>query len=352
MSLLLEVLRAPNAVRTFDNARWNLCMREIRAQGLCARVSYLLEDAGLLTHCPEQIRTELLAQRFKVEFIQAQIRQEQRKVRKALSGTNIPVILLKGAAYAQIGLPMARGRSFADLDIMVRHGDLERAETALAAAGWLTFKIDPYDQRYYRRWMHEIPPMRHPARDIELDVHHGILPLTSRLKPNPDLLWDQATALAMAPFHVLGPEDMLLHSAAHLLHDGEIRGELSGLLDLHDLIGQFTAEPGFWTRLMERADALQLGRPLHYGLSLCRSLFATVIPPEALQAAGQFAPNPTTNALVQTLAKRALEPRYPLRRPATVSGWLLYLRSHWLRMPPGLLSAHLLRKALRRSPPQ
>jgi len=81
-------------------------------------------------------------------------------------------------------------------------------------------------------------------------------------------------------------------------------------------------------------------------------MFSTAIPPEALQAAGQFAPNPTTNALVQTLAKRALEPRYPLRRPATVSGWLLYLRSHWLRMPPGLLSAHLLRKALRRSPPQ
>jgi len=27
--------------------------------------------------------------------------------------------------------------------------------------------------------------------------------------------------------------------------------------------------------------------------------------------------------------------------------WLLFVRSHWLRMPPGLLAAHLLRKAFR-----
>lgn len=349
MSLLLDVLRAPDTTQTFDNVHWNLCMREIRAQHLCPRVSYVLEDAGLLSSCPEPIRSELLAQRFTVEFVQAQIRQELRKVRKALSGTNIPVILLKGAAYAQTGLPLARGRSFSDLDILVRRGDLESAETAFTGAGWKTLKVNRYDQRYYRRWMHEIPPIRHPARDVELDVHHGILPLTSRLKPDPDLLWNEATPLAMQPFHVLCPEDMLLHSAAHLLHDGEIRGELSGLLDLHDLIGQFASVPGFWSRLIERAGALQLGRPLYYGLSLCRTFFGTAIPPDAFEAAYRFAPNSVTDAVMQTLAKRALEPRYPQRRPATVSAWLLYLRSHWLRMPPGLLTAHLLRKAMRGS---
>jgi hypothetical protein len=47
------------------------------------------------------------------------------------------------------------------------------------------------------------------------------------------------------------------------------------------------------------------------------------------------------------LVPRVLEPRYPTRRPARLSAWLLFLRSHWLRMPPGLLAAHLLRKGLR-----
>ena len=53
------------------------------------------------------------------------------------------------------------------------------------AHGWLRMKIDPYDDRYYRVWMHEIPPLRHRERKTEIDLHHTILPRTSRLKPDP-----------------------------------------------------------------------------------------------------------------------------------------------------------------------
>ena len=38
------------------------------------------------------------------------------------------------------------------------------------------------------------------------------------------------------------------------------------------------------------------------------------------------------------------------RRRAGLARWLLYVRSHWLRMPPLLLARHLLRKSLRRGP--
>ena len=31
-----------------------------------------------------------------------------------------------------------------------------------------------------------------------------------------------------------------------------------------------------------------------------------------------------------------------------LAGWLLFLRSHWLRMPPGMLIKHLLGQAWRR----
>jgi hypothetical protein len=51
---------------------------------------------------------------------------------------------------------------------------------------------------------------------------------------------------------------------------------------------------------------------------------------------------------MDSLVPRVLEPRYPDRLPARVAAWLLFVRSHWLRMPPGLLAVHLLRKALRR----
>ena len=45
-------------------------------------------------------------------------------------------------------------------------------------------KSDPYDDAYYRRWMHELPPLIHRERDRMIDVHHTILPLTARITPD------------------------------------------------------------------------------------------------------------------------------------------------------------------------
>src|SRR5690606_29818819 len=122
------------------------------------------------------------------------------------------------------------GRFSSDIDILVDRAELQLAEATLMAAGWEPMKIAAYDQRYYRDWMHELPPLRHGERGTVIDVHHTILPLTSRLKP------DAARLVAAARpvdgvIHVLDAPDMLLHSAVHLFQDGEIRGYLRDLLD-------------------------------------------------------------------------------------------------------------------------
>ena len=57
-------------------------------------------------------------------------------------------------------------------------------EGALMLHGWSTTHHDAYDQRYYRKWMHELPPLKHNTRGTVLDVHHAILPVTARLKPD------------------------------------------------------------------------------------------------------------------------------------------------------------------------
>ncbi len=46
-------------------------------------------------------------------------------------------------------------------------------------------KSDPYDDLYYRRWMHELPPLVHSERGQLVDVHHTILPLTAGRSPMP-----------------------------------------------------------------------------------------------------------------------------------------------------------------------
>ena len=97
-------------------------------------------------------------------------------VRRALAGVDTPVVLLKGAAYLAADLPPARGRLFADVDIMVDRRQLVAVENALFAAGWISQERNAYNDRYYRRWMHELPPMRHVHRGTTIDLHHTITP--------------------------------------------------------------------------------------------------------------------------------------------------------------------------------
>ena len=237
----------------------------------------------------------------------------------------------------------------ADLDILVPRRNLTRVESRLVACGWGSQKLDRYDQRYYREWMHEIPPLMNPERGIEVDVHHALLPMTARVRPDAALLWQASVALDLPRLRVLAPADMLLHSAAHLFYDGEIKGGLRDLLDLHQMLVDFGRQPGFWDGLPARAMQLQLARPLFYTLRYCRRLLGTRIPTQVTADTDRAAaPARPARAAMDNLAPSVLCPRLPSEPEATASAWMLYVRSHWLRMPPWLLARHLSRKAWRR----
>jgi len=214
--------------------------------------------------------------------------------------------------------------------------------------GWITTHHDEYDQRYYRQWMHELPPMQHMRRGNSIDVHHAILPETAPVRPDPDSLRARARGIdGMPGLAMLAPDDMVLHSAVHLFFDGEFDKGLRDLFDLHRLLGQFGAQPGFWDGLPARARALELGRPLFYALRYCRLLFGTAVPQAVVDAVAQDGPNPALRMLMDSLFERALLPQHEsCETPASAAArFVLYVRGNWLRMPPLLLSRHLFHKA-------
>jgi hypothetical protein len=280
------------------------------------------------------------------------IRWEVDRIQFALRSIETPILLLKGAAYLLADLPLAQGRLVSDVDILVSEGSLHDVEAALLAAGWAPLKLEPYDQRYYRRWMHELPPLRHRARGTTVDVHHRILPQTSRLNPDPGLLWADSTVLAGTKLRVLSQEDMVLHCAVHLFHDGDLNHGLRDLVDLHDMFEHFGKNPEFWPRLTHRAQLLGVARPLFYALKYTEKLLGTKIPTNVPTIAGVAAPPWPVKQLMDQLVRRALTPEHP-DHPTTITAlarWLLYVRSHYLRMPLSLLIPHLLRKSFRKRP--
>ncbi len=345
-------LRGPAAVtKEFSPTEWRELVRAAQSNKLLSRVACLLRDSDGLRDAPENIRRRLEGAVRVADGCARSVRWEVRNVVAALSAPGIPVMLLKGAGYEMAELPVSVGRIYADVDIMVPGSRLAEAEEALVDAGWMTGKLDAYDQKYYRTWMHEIPPMINIKRGTTLDVHHTILPPTASLKPDADKLWRSAVELEHMPgVYVLSPADMVLHSAVHLFHDGDMEGGLRDLVDLDALMRDFRRQPGFWTGLLERAQELSLVPPLHYAFRYCTRLLGTPVPERLVaQAEVLGAPSPPAAAMMDAMVKVVFQPSV-LSQQAGWSDflrWLLYVRSHNLRMPPHLLLPHLLRKSLR-----
>lgn len=347
-SLLVEVLAAPGRVRLLDLPGWERLLRQANSANVSAILVYLLEEHGLLDAVPPQPREHLEAARIVALRHRRLAGYEVERIYSDLAHLGLPLILLKGAAYAVAGLPSGRGRLFSDIDILVPKDKLTAVESALMQSGWANTHHDAYDERYYRTWMHELPPMVHLRRGNAIDVHHAILPETAPVRTDPALLRAAARPIPGVPgVCTLCPQDMFLHSAVHLFFGGEFDQGLRDLFDLHRLATHFGAEPGFWDGLVARASALELTRPMFYALRYTSRTFGTPVPAEVLAAASAYGPPRVLLALMDALFLRALAPLHPecAARFDGAARFVLYVRGNWLRMPPLLLARHLFHKA-------
>lgn len=350
--LIVRVLLDPALSSGLREADLDLLLRQARASRLLARLNAALADAGLLDTLLPAFRHHLDAAARVLNHQHRALDWELRGFARLLKPIGVEPVLLKGAAYVAAGLRAARGRSFSDIDFMVPEARLGDVESLLMRDGWVCHLTDDYDQRYYRTWMHEIPPLTHMKRGTSLDVHHAITPRTARVRADSNAMLAAAQPLPAYPgLRVLSPVDRVLHSAVHLFMDGEFDAGLRDLFDLRSLIEQGMAEDAdFAAQLAHRALEVGLERPLHYALRYLDMLFG----PSGLEAIGDRLPAAARGALHQrtmdSLFRRALRPHHPscsdALTPLALS--LLYVRGHWLRMPTHLLLGHLIRKALRR----
>ncbi len=348
--LLAEVIKCPEQLKNLTLGDWHVLIRQGRYTGLLARLYQLVRYSDFESQIPVKVLRHLYSAQVVVDKQQDGLRCEFSKLLGVFTNTEIPVVVLKGAAYFAWDLPFANSRMLSDIDLLVPKKALAEVEADLHKHGWSSQSKDDYDEHYYREWMHEIPPLSHYKRRSVLDVHHTILPPTANYRPDPKKLL-KAIVEVRPGIWTLCPEDMIIHSATHLFHEGEFDHGLRDLVDIKALLGYFSEnEPGFWDRLVSRAIELDLIRPLYYGLHYAQEILAAEIPETVMQDAQKGAPNPIMKKVMDWLFLRALRPDHPsCDLPGTgLARWLLYVRSHYLRMPFYLLIPHLVRKAWKR----
>jgi hypothetical protein len=352
-AVLLEAILDPRSLARLDAPGWERLLSCARRNAVLAYLAERAASAGIIDDLQEQPRAGLLAARMAAARLAQLARWELDRVGRVLRPAGIPMIALKGVAYILRGMPHASTRLLSDIDVMVPRDRIEDAEQALLTAGWKGTTLDPYDQRYYRRWSHEIPPLLYPGRQLEVDMHHTICPPVSRLRPDPEQFWANSEPSADACVRLLSRVDTVLHAVVHLFFDSDFNGRFRDLIDLHELLAAFGGSDEFWSRLVAEARRQVLGRPLHYAFATLARVLRTPIPAEASRDVLGFKSVGPVNAWMTRTLESVLTPADPERWPPAYRArlWLLYVRSHWLRMPPHLLLPHLIRKSVRRSQP-
>ena len=352
---LLNVVRQPQSAVSLSSAQLEQVLNQARTSNTLAMLAYRMQREDLLERLPLWFVRHLRSAMRSAEAVHRSVRWEVYNICRALRNIDTPVLFLKGAAYILARNVAAQGRVFSDVDFLVPKQRIEEVEKALLSHGWLSTNMSRYDDRYYRQWMHEVPPLKHVKRKSVLDVHHAILPTTTKATPSTDSLIHDATLLDCEfvddEIYVLSPIDMLLHSAAHLFYDGELEHGFRDMMDIQHLLEQYCNDEDSARRLVTRALELQLEKPIFYALRYCHKMFNQDLPPSLRDFAvhnQSRVVSPFWSVIMDRLFARALRPKH---KDCDLFGsaaarWLLYVRSHYLRMPWYLLLPHLIRKAL------
>ena len=315
-ALLVRTLRDPASVAGLDASGWNGLIAAARAERLIGTLAFRLDGETV----PPALTPILSDARLDAAREARQALWEADRGAQALGALGVRVVLLKGTAYAAAGLKAGQGRFIGDLDILVPVEAMAAVEQALIAAGWEWVKEDPYDDAYYRQWMHELPPMIHATRDRMIDVHHTILPLTARQTPDAVAMIADAVPVDDGLF-VLSPEDRVVHAVAHMLADGDLQGGLRNLWDIHHLLADTDLD-------------ILASRAARHGLT-----------PHVRQAqrlaAAFYGPGARLTLWDGLIRARLLARDGWGRETRKALVFAFFLRSHWLRMPPLMLARHL-----------
>ena len=344
---LLAIVQDPHRAQGLALPDWEPVIRFARAARVHATLGHrLMANAETWAAVPEQPRGHLEAAMnfatWRRHLLDLELHALDRQI-----PAGIEVALIKGAAYHAQRLPLAEGRLSADIDLLVRREDLDVAESALIEAGWRSMVTDPYDQRYYREWSHELPPMQAEGHALELDLHHGIAPVTSHCRPDPVALWARRRPIAGARFCVLDPADQLIHAVVHLFQDTELDGRLRDLLDIDAMLRALPDEDAALQSIASRVSQFGAGVLFWYALTACQRWLVTPIPSVLWPAP----PSRIAQEVMNWMLPRTLLPRLPEEGPGlggALAGTLAHLRYHRMRMPVGLLLRHGLAKGWRR----
>ncbi|MFT2090426.1 nucleotidyltransferase family protein [Paraglaciecola sp. 2405UD69-4] len=337
-----DVFITPEAALSLNANQWQSLVLVLRHQQLLACYYYIFKRAGIFEKIPSQTQRHFLNAKLLAENHKKQVLFEAYELQKYLQGKQEYLIFLKGAGYSLSGAPVGESRIYNDIDILADKASIDRIEKRLCLAGWLPEELTEHDEKYYRKWAHEIPPLRHGKRGSIVDIHHNIVPIISGRQVDAAKFAKNSKVLENG-LQILSFEAMTLHSIIHLFFNEEVKKGYRDIIDIHTLVTTNNNNK-FWETLISLAEETGFCLELYLACRYTQKIVNTPIPNHVTDSLARFCP--WNIRILDFMYMRALKPSHPSCRQAyfSTAEFMVLIRGHFQKMPLHILTYHLVSK--------
>jgi hypothetical protein len=263
---------------------WDALLKQAAWQRLSGLVAYHLMSPELRALVPPQVQQMLRQIRYNNLARNMLLQKSLAELLTDFLKEEIPVIVLKGSALLENVYGSIDLRPMGDLDIMVRPEHLYRAEAIAFRHGYIHLtgphiKVETVDT------CHHLTPLRHPRKQIVLEIHHHILSPTDPCRFDLEELWTRARQVTISGIKALAlsPEDQLIHISIKFLLDRRYlsKSALGQLCDVSEVIRYF-GDSLDWGLIEKTSQENRISRGLSFVLYTCRYLLQAPVPADVL----------------------------------------------------------------------
>ena len=203
----------------------------------------------------------------------------------AFNKNNLPAIALKGLAlikgyYKDEGL-----RPMADIDILVKWEDFDKAERTIKSIGYEFNSFRGSKQVCLSHHDHDFPYWDKKSGTV-LELHWDVHDKRKAFPIDVDQFWanSQPIKIQNVPTRSFSPEDLLIHCCLHVSTHHALTYKLIHLIDIAKIASDDKLDwPLFW----DRVESFKVRKPVYFTFLLLEKLLKIELPKGIMEKLGR-----------------------------------------------------------------
>ena len=259
---------------------WERLLSLAESSGLSPLLFEALRLSGAATRVPDGVLDQL-ERRYHLSAVRnAVLLEDLGRILDALADDGISVVVLKGAALVERLWRNIALRPMADIDLLFRKNELERAHSTLEKLGYQDCTVS-HTPAWYKASHHHLVPCAHRDTGTVVELHRDIAAPNRAFRISSEGLWERARVVRIADreTRILSPEDALIHLCLHMACDDPFADKARSLADLVLLLNCSERDLN-WSCIVSQARHLGIEPFVYYPLLLARERCAANVPSE------------------------------------------------------------------------